>query len=1244
MNDPPTLRPTVALLTLLLSVHLLLLSSPIRGAQDTVTGAFEGTITDTRTGAIVAGATVKIINQQSGLVIVLRADSRGRFFQGLLAPAVYRIEVSLPGYITKAVLQRLSITRTGEVVPVPIGLEPADPGTTTGAASPTPNPRAPSVEETEIRAQLSAPDGRRSGSFTDIDVVTLPLGANTLVRTFDELALLLPGVAPPPQTLGSVAGPGVGAGVGSAGQFAVNGLRSRANNFTVDGSDNNDEDIGVRRQGFVALVPQPIESIQEYHLITLLAPAQFGRNIGAQVNAVSKSGGSATHGALYGFFNASQLNARNFFDTANGNARTALGAGGQAVLLEGQPLIVQNQSGGEDSFTFGQAGFVLGGALKRPHIFYFLAAEGQRTIAAQEANFAVPTVAQRGIFQTGASGIFRDPFTGDPASAIPASRNGSAIFSLFPFPNNPGGVYGANTFTQSLPAGGQGKILSAKFDRDFKYKGRQQSVTERYNYTDDSRIVPVTGGALFSSLRPRVRAQNSSFFFNSEVSAVNSARPVFNQVRLSYGRTRLDFDEIRDRQFLVPSVSLPHAPFLLNAPLLINATTPAAPGQPNTGAITFVRDPDVPTVEDEIGTLGQVNIAGFSPVGVDVFNFPQHRVNNTYQVADELKWRVGAHNLNFGIDVRRSELNSDLPRNSRPLVSFDGAPRLIVEDDAFRLPTAADPNPFIRPEDLAAVGAASNFYLTLNRTADARNSLRYYQLNFYAQDAWRPRPRLSLSYGLRYEYNTPVRELNRRIEQTFNAPELALAPGLRRFVEGRTRIFDPDRNNFAPRLGLAYSPTPFGKDRPTVLRAGYGVFYDQILGAVASQSRNVFPTFITLNFGGSNAQDDTTSLTFFNPATTFLFVGDTDVPLVRPGTLNSFNPALALTDVLDFIAEHFPSALGATLPARRLPTPAAQHYSLTLEQQLSADAFFTVAYVGTQGRHLLRFTTPNLGSGSTLVPVSFQVLDRNFSIPEVEGRVLPPSRPVGGIGAITRYETTARSRYDALQLQLRGRFRRGLQYQASYTLSKTIDDVSDVFDLAGAPALPQNSLTLAGERGPANFDARHRITYQFIYDFPRQQHRDGASALLCDGWQVAGTGRFQTGQPFTVNSILDVNLDGNLTDRLNTTAGLVQTGDRRQPVRLTVDPATLLAPVGQDGRVGRNTFRAGNVLELDMTVLKRFAISERQSLTVRADIFNFINRANFGIPVRYLEAPGFGQATNTITPGRRVQLALKYVF
>lgn len=1209
---------------------------PVR-AQDTVTGAFEGVVSSSQTGTPVAGASVEIINRQTGRVIKLLADNRGRFYQGLLAPGLYMIRVSMAGFDTKEISQRLRITYTGEVVPVPVSLDPVQ------SLPTSPTPGVLTEEEVDIRAQSNRTDGRQSGSFTDEQLTRIPLGGTTQVRTFDELALLFPGVAPPPETLGNGAGPGVGAGVGSAGQFAVNGLRSRANNFTVDGSDNNDEDIGVRRQGFLALTPQPLESIKEYQVTTLLAPAKFGRNIGAQVNAVSKSGGSATHGAAYGFFNSSQLNARNPFDTTFGNGVMALRAGSnQPVLLDGQPLTVRNESGGEDSFTFGQAGAVLGGPIKAERLFYFLSAEWQRIRSSQEQSFAVPTLEQRGAFRSGATGIFRDPFTGVPVASTPGSVNGSALFGYYPYPNNPQGVYGPNTFTQSLRADADGRVLAARIDDNFKLGGRQQSLTERYNYTDDNRIIPAVGGALFSSLRPRVRTQNSSFFFNSEVSAPNSPRAVFNQVRLSYGRTRLAFDEIRDPS-LVPSVRVPGAPFLLNAREVLNVTRPPQAGVPNTGPVLLRRVPGM-TIEDELGPLGQIFVAGFSPIGVDVYNFPQQRVNNTYQVADELTVRAGAHRFAFGVDWRRSELNSDLPRNSRPLVTFNGGPRLIFENGTFRPPTANDPNPFIRPEDLVALSAASNFYLTLNTAGnDAKNSLRFYQNNFYAQDEWRVRANFSLSLGLRYEYNTPVRELNQRIEQTFQSPALDLAPGLRDFLAGRTSIFDPDRNNFAPRIGAAYVVNPLSRKHATVVRGGYGLFYDQILGAVVSQSRNVFPTFVTLNFGGLPSQTEN-FLTFFNPGrTAFIDNNGSLVRLATPGTLNQLNPQVPLSTLIGLINANFPGSIGATLPARRLETPMAHHYELAVEQSLGTNLVLSVAYVGTKGRHLLRFTTPNLGPGKTVVPTAL-FINQQFPDPIFLGRSLPTTRPVNGLGAINQFETTAASLYNSLQFQVRGRFRRGLQYQAAYTFSQTTDDVSDVFDLAGAPALPQNSLTFAGERGPANFDVRHRFTYNFIYDLPAFNGASGPARALFKGLQLAGTASFRTGQPFTVNSIFDVNLDGNLTDRLNTTNGIEVTGNRRQPLLLTVDPLSLLAPVGQDGRVGRNTFRAGSVLDLNLAVSRSINLSARQSLIFRADIFNVIDRANYGVPVRYLEAPGFGQATSTVTPGRRIQFALKYSF
>lgn len=1306
---------------LLLALQTLQLSAARSKAQDTVTGAFEGTVINNQTSVPIAGASVQFINQLSGVPIAKRSDSQGRFYQGLLPPGTYTIRVSAQGFQTREIELRLLATRANAVVPVPVRL---DAETATATATPTPTPTGTpgptatpaaaqaTAENYSILSDINTTDARRGGAFTDEEVSTLPLGGRTLVRSFDELALLLPGVAAPPQSIGNGTGPGVGAGVGTSGQFSVNGLRSRANNFTVDGSDNNDEDIGVRRQGFFSLVPQPIESIQEFQVISLLAPAQFGRNIGAQVNAVSKSGGNETHGAIFGLFNSSQLNAPNAFDSTGGDTTVALQGVTPAglarnVFVNGTQRFVTNDAGEEDSFTLGQGGLVIGGPLMPNKLFYFISVEGQVLNGTKESNFAVPTVEERGVFNSGATGLTNNPFTNTPivGGEFPTTVSGDAIFSFFPFPNNPGGVYGRNTFTQALPASAQGKVASGKLDYTFNLGERRQDFTARYNFTDDWRDIPVTGGGLFSRLRPRVRTQNFSTFLNSELSGANSTTPLFNQLRLSYGRTRLRFDEGRDQDFLLPVrtqfSNAEDAQFLLNTRFLTNNTLPNSaninfgsfgPGLFTTGetetsclTVRFILDPPnppIPVCGNRLGPIGQINIAGYSPVGVDVFNFPQSRVNNTYQVADTVSWRRGSHNFAFGTDIRRTELISDLPRNARPLVTFNGAPRVVFTDfgpggrpTSFQFANSTNvPNGtprVIRPVDFAAAGAASGFFQSLVLPGrDSHLNLRYYQLNFFAQDEWRIRPNFSLSLGLRYEYNTPPRDTERRIEDTFSASLPTLVSGLSDFIDGRSQIFDSDRNNFAPRVGFAYSPDWFGPDRTTVIRAGYGLYYDQILGAVVSQSRNVFPTFTTVNFGGGCCNifglGPDEGFNIFNPLLSGIGQGQNFIPLIEPGTLNTINSSISLNNLLGTVFAFFPSdgtgrPFGATLPTRTLETPMAHQYAVTFEQQLSRNSVLSVAYVGTSGRNLLRFTTPNLGpnyltladlfipDGSFFGGGTFSGITVDPGSLNASGGTFTSGRPNNRIGPISQFEATAESRYDALQVQLRGRFTTRMQYQVAYTFSKVEDDVSDVFDLAGAPALPQNSNPnspgyLGGERALANFDARHRFSYNFIYELPSYQD-NGLMHFLFGGLQIASTGKFHTGQPFTVNSIFDVNLDGNLTDRLNNTNGIQVTGDRSQPLLLTTgNTFSMLAPFGTDGAIERNTFRAGNVLELDLSFVKRFDITESQNLTFRMDIFNFIDRENFGIPVRYLEAPGFGRATDTVTPGRRIQFALKYTF
>jgi hypothetical protein len=1273
-------------------------------AQTEVTGAIEGRVTSSQSpNGPIAGATVQIINLDTQVPAATKTDADGHFVRNSLQPGRYKVIVKAQNFkdYESDKAQRVDIQITRGTYPLPISLEPL----TAAAAAATPEPQpgvTPSptpvtppattagtaasnmAEETNIKTEINTTDARRGGAYRDNEISTLPLGGTTLTRTFDELALLLPGVAPPPQTLGIVAGPGVGAGVGSAGQFSVNGMRSRANNFTVDGSDNNDEDIGVRRQGFFALVPQSTESIQEFRVTSLLAPAQYGRNFGGQINAVSKSGGNGFHGAVFGLLNSSQLNARNVFDTINGNSTSPIRSeGGQAVLdctgvtdaaciARNRSLTTTNQSGGEDSFTLGQGGGVLGGPIKKDKAFFFVSYERIALNASKEASFAVPTVDQRGIFKSGATGFYIDCL--DPNTpgfnvsnctnanrtrffadgAFPTSLQGDAVFSLLPFANNPTGIYGANTFTEVLPASARGHIASGKYDQNFSLRGKPQTLTARYNFTQDWRIIPVTGGALFSSLKPQVTTQNISTFLNSEITSKMN-----NVLRLSYGRTRLGFDEVRD-PFLIPSQFSPNSPFLLNARRLENDTLPAALGVPNAGPVlyrftgttecgTSGATPFACSTGSGLGRIGQVNIAGFSPIGVDVNFFPQNRVNNTYQLADTVGYHAGNHQLAFGVDIRRVELNSNLPRNARTLLTFNGAPEL--ESFGANLFTGN----FLSGTDLAGTGTPSGAFLSLARTTSAIG-LRYYESDAFFQDEFHFHSNMSINIGVRYEYNTPPREVHNLIERTFTDPALndPNVAGLRTFIAGRTQIFERDRNNFVPRIGFAWSPSLF-EHRSTVIRAGFGVYHDQILGALVSQSRNVYPNFVTVNTGGFN---DGFQFDYFNPARggicNLANCAATFQPLVQPGTLNTFNPNLTLSQVLNIFANDFPNPVTVTLPERFMRTPYAEQYSASFDQQLSSSMVLSVGYVGTLGHNLLRASTPNLGPNNVLIPIDAGGLFYGSFTPILVGFAVAPGspstsnfdRPTPNVGPVSIYESLGRSHYNALQVQLRGRFVRGLQYQANYTYSSAIDDASDVFDLAGANALPQNSLTRTGETGPSNFDARQRIAYNVIYDFPKKSDSSGFYKALFGGLQLASTGSFQTGQPFTVNSIFDVNLDGNLTDRLNTTQGIVITGDRSQPISLAqgVNTRSLLAAVGSDGRIARNTFRAGNLLNLDFSLLKGFAMGEQRKLVLRMDIFNFINRANYGIPVRFLEAPAFGRATNTVTPGRRIQFGLKFDF
>jgi hypothetical protein len=1240
-------------------------------AQTPVTGAVRGQVRVVGTPAPhggIEGADIEFVNDETGARAITQTTRGGYYLISNLTPGSYTITASrrgyqsIKGYKLEKFLVRLS--DHNPIKPPPLLLQPdraaqatpaaslvsglawpasesgagpfqstdlsaAPPAAGSGeAGSPQASSTAQSSPGTQYEQLVNTVNATRSANFSSRELLALPLPGT---RTFDDLAFLLPGVAPPPQTLSQTVGPGIGAGVGTSGQFAVNGLRSRANNFTVDGSDNNDEEIGVRRQGFTTLLPQSIESLQEFYIATLLPTPQFGRNLGAQVNAVSRPGSRKYHGSLYGRVTDSRLKAREFFD----------GEGGPA--------------GGEDKLTRGQFGAVLGGPVGNSPARFFFSFEQQVIEARKESHFAVPTIAERGFRKSG-EGKFIEPNLKVPTSAV-----GDAFLSLFPLPNNPSGPYEMNTYTQSLPADARGTIASLRLDRQTKAFGREHIVTGRFNFTDDATELPVTGGALFSSLRALVRTHNLSLHANSILS-----NRLMNEVRFSVGRTRLNFQEIRD-PFLLPSrlsgiallalmgrpgqvVGGP--PFLLNAPLRRDQT-PSAGLDSETGIMDF-----------GTGPLGQMIVSGFSPVGVDVFHFPQARANTTFQITDTLFYGLSNHRFIAGFDLRRTQLDSRLDRNFRSLAVFSGAPDLTPDlKRCRRTGVTFDPQCYLTGVDFAAIGAPSGFFQTQAPLPDSTIRLRFWQHNLFLADEIRIHHNFTLTLGVRYELNTVPREVDRRIESSFTSPEvrqfvtrereLAGVSGLEQFLAGRKAIYQQDSNNLAPHIALAWDPSGDGR---TAIRAGYGIYYDQILGAVITQSRNVFPNFLTLNLAGLGFAGFTSggNLAFnaFNPAR-----------LAAQGTLNTLDAAglkaaFGGRDLVESLLgleqlTNFAGGPGFILPAARLETPYAQHWGLTIEREMKSDFFASLAYVGTKGSHLFRFATPNLGPNALPVILNIQSALPPPDEPQSQlkffffGRTLAPvfqGKPLRRfplLGSFTSIESDVNSTYHSLQAQLNKRFSRGVQFTTAYTWSHAIDEVSDLFDLASGPSLPQNTFK-PDERGNASFDIRHRFVSSIIWNLlPREKGK------LLGGWQLAGIGTFQTGQPFTIQACCDVNLDGNLTDRLGTAKGINETNQGRVRFTAPQDPEEqlrLLAGLMKDGAVGRNTLHAPGIARIDLAIDKQFEFDKQRRLELRAEFFNLFNRTHFGMPVHQLLFPSLGQSVDTRSPSLTVQFAVRYSF
>ncbi|MBX7222973.1 MAG: carboxypeptidase-like regulatory domain-containing protein [Blastocatellia bacterium] len=1112
----------------------------------TVTGTVTGQVIDQARSPL-AGVLVRVTNLENGFDYGRKTDGAGNYRIEFLPAGTYTISAEMEGFETALLPDFLiEVNRCKVIKPPPIQMRPL-----AVAGNPATN------VQTAGLTQANLADATLRGSFTAAFVTGLPLAG---IRSFDTLALLLPGVAPAPVTVGAN-GPGIGPGVGTAGQYTVNGSRARSNNFTIDGSDNNDQEVGVRRQGFTSAIPIPVESIVEFQVSTLLADSEAGRNSGGHINVVSRNGSRTLHGELYEFLMDSRLQARDFFDLAG----------------PGNPK--------KNPATRNQAGGVVSAPLLPGKADFFAGFESQILNRVQELSFAVPTAGERG-------------------NALTAARNASLLgrdvlsTGFYPLPNNPGGPYGANTHTRLLPAGGRGTVLTVKVEGKGALWGKAANFGFRTGLTDDRTRIPAVDQALNASLEALTRTINPALVLNVDLSPRAA-----NQFRFSLGRTTLRFAEVSEN------------PFLFQSP---------------TG---------------KTGPVGRVILDPYSRIGVDPATFPQQRATNTFQLADTFVLTKGRNALKFGADVRRIQNNGRLDRNYRAQAAF--TPGFLV--------SATGQTGFGSGVDFAAWGLPSDFFQALAVTPDSTLGLRYWEVNFFVNEQRQVSDRLTITAGLRYERNTVPTDVTGRLERSLTLQDADLPPfeatsafsqtflkalnAQRGFLAGRRAITDGDGNNVAVRVGAALDLSRQGR---MSLRGGFGLFYDPILGTVVSQSRNAFPNFIPVNFGSAVVFPNLLSA---NPA--FIRIGvNRDTPLIVPGTLNTIglprdNFVSGIGQLLTvggfFIGSGF--GAGITLPEKSFRTPLTRQYSVSLEKVIGQDVVASVAYVGTQGRNLLRVRTPN---GGQFTPLALRKV--RGAAPVIVPLLRRPNRD---LGAVTVFEGSAASSYHALQASLARRLAKGWGFQISYTLAHAIDDVSDVFDTAGSSALAQDELEraegLRAERGNAAFDVRHRLTAAWSYETPAWFH-------WLKGLRLAGIVTLQTGQPYTLNTALDVNQDGNLNDRLNTLGGLTFSDKGRTRIRLVpgTNPFSLLAPPDSvhpvNGAIGRNMLRAAGIASVDLALAREFKLFEPATLGLRLEAFNLFNRTHFGTPVHVLEAPGFGSATNTTLPARTIQAAIRISF